>query len=337
MYYVGLDGHKDIAVFCIQTNFGKTLETFSTTANPKGMDELIRKMKGKRYKVMAEASTYTTDLHDYLILQGAESYLATPKNLKLITESNVKTDYNDASQIAKYLRLWDKGELDLSIAYVVAGDDRRLRELCRYRVDISDLKGQTVQKIHAHMRRNAQYMDFTRPTSRAAMNWIRSAFGDDFILMQMVDDYMMLDSKGDNLDGQIAAACRGREDVRLLCSIPGIATTTAAELMSMIVDIDRFDSSDGMRAFFGMAPKVRDSGDTVKHGHITRSGDGMMRKILAMVTMNHVRYAPEDNIARFKKSHKGMMNAGKLLVACENKMLDLIYAILKRGTPYVHK
>ena len=60
-----------------------------------------------------------------------ESYLAHPHTLKLITESCRKTDRNDSKTLASYLRLWDKHELDISISFVVDGDNRSLRELCR--------------------------------------------------------------------------------------------------------------------------------------------------------------------------------------------------------------
>ena len=115
MYYVGHDGHKDISAFCITTASGNVKETLETTATPEGMDVLIEKMKGKKFKVLAEASTYTIDLHDYLVSKGVESYLAHPHDLKLITESCRKTDRNDSKTLASYLRLWDEHELDISI------------------------------------------------------------------------------------------------------------------------------------------------------------------------------------------------------------------------------
>ena len=74
------------------------------------MDVLIEKMKGKKFKVMAETSTYTIDLHDHLVSKSVESHLAHPHALKLITDSCKKTDRNDSKSLADYLRLWDKHE-----------------------------------------------------------------------------------------------------------------------------------------------------------------------------------------------------------------------------------
>lgn len=337
MYYVGHDGHKELSVFCITTASGNVVETFETTADPAGMDVLIAKMKGKRYKVLAEASTYTIDLHDYLSSKGVESYLAHPTKLKLITESNKKTDRNDSKTLATYLRLWDKRELDLSMSFIVNGADRSLREICRLREFISENKGITMQMIGAHMRVNGQRHEFKDLSTKKARQWIRDTFPGDLTLMTLLDLYAHYEMIGLRLDAELEAEFGGREDVQLLMSIPGIGLTTAVEISSMIVDVGRFQTADKMRSYFGMAPKVKDSGRSVRHGHITRCGDPMMRKILGRVVGTHVRNAPDDSLARYRDSHRGCMRGSTLMVACMNKLLDIIYAVLTRGTPYVHR
>lgn len=337
MYYVGHDGHKDNSVFCITTSSGNVKETFEVPATPAGMDVLIEKMKGKKFKVLAEASTYTIDLHDYLVSRGVESYLAHPHNLKLITESCTKTDRNDSKTLAGYLRLWDKHELNISISFVVDGDNRSLRELCRLRESISEMKGSTMQQIKSHMRINAQYVEFDDLKTIKARKYMRENFCGDLCLMTMLDMYVILEDKGETLDSEIERQFGQRKEVQLLQSVKGIGLTTAAQLMSMIVDVDRFPTADKMRSFFGMAPTVKDSGGSLKHGHITRRGDPMMRKILSRTVVQVMKNNPNDNLAKYRDSHRDAMRPGMLMVACMNRLLDIIYAILKRGTPYVHK
>ncbi len=65
----------------------------------------------------------------------------------MITESNKKTDRNDSETLASYLRLWDKGELRLSISFIVRDDERKLRDLCRYREGLTKSKGRIMQNI----------------------------------------------------------------------------------------------------------------------------------------------------------------------------------------------
>lgn len=338
MYYVGFDGHKDTAVFCVTTHSGTVKDTFTTSADPDGMDVLMEKMKGKKYKVLAETSTYTIDLYDYRISKGVEFYLAHPAKLKLITESCSKTDRNDAKELAKYLRLWDKGELDISISFIVSGDGRDMRDICRQREFVGQTKGSIMQMIGSHMRRNGEYLEgFENLSTKAAKLWVREKYRSDLVLMGYLDLYTVFDTKADSLDKQIEKAFGDAPGVRLLVSIPGIGTTTAVEIMSMIQDVDRFDTADKMRSYFGMAPKVRDSGESTKHGHITKHGDPMMRAVLSRVVMANLRCAPRDPIAQYYRSHKGSMKGGTLMMATENKLLDLIFAILKRKTPYMSR
>lgn len=336
MYYVGIDGHKDTAVICVQTRSGNITMTFSTTADYAGMDELIERMDGKKYKVLAETSTYTIDLHDYLVSKRIESYLAHPTQLKLITESNKKTDRNDSETLASYLRLWDKGELGLSISFIVRDDERKLRDLCRYREGLAKSKGRIMQNIKSHTRINAQYYDGDYSTKKAE-RYFRENHGDDYVLMCLWDDYVYLDRKADDIDRKFEEFAKNDEDVQLLKSIPGIGTTTAVELKSMIVDVDRFPTADHARSYYGTAPRVRDSGGSVKHGHITRNGDPMMRDVLSRTVNTHRRYAKDEHISVYWDSHRPCLGGGKTMVACMNKLLDLIIAVLKRRTPYVRR
>ncbi len=155
--------------------------------------------------------------------------------------------------------------------------------------------------------------------------------------MTLIDMYTYFEDKGDMLDKEIDRQFGQREDVRFLTSFPGIGTATAAQICSMIVNIDRFETADKMRSYFGMAPKVKDSGESVKHGHITRRGDPMMRKVLGRVVSQMMIRALDDSIACYRESHRGAMRPGMLIVACMNKLLDIIFAVLKYGTPYVHR
>ena len=151
MKYVGADYHKEFVTVCIQGSRGKVQEIFELPATCDGMDELIRKMEGDNWMIMGETSGYSVNLHNYLLANGINSKLVDPANLKLITASDKKTDRNDATVIATFLRLMDKGEISLSISYIVDGDQRDLRDLCRYREIAAKLKGQCHQRISAHM------------------------------------------------------------------------------------------------------------------------------------------------------------------------------------------
>ncbi len=338
MLYVGADGHKDSVTFCAMSDAGKVKGIFELPATPAGMDELIERMnKQKKWRVMFETSTYTTDLHLYLLSKGVQSDSANPHSLRVIGTSRKKTDKNDAIAIARYLRLWARGELELSISHIVSGDGQKLRDLCRLREEFATEKGKEAQKIAAHMRRNGEYMDEVRYpnlTADKALNHILETFSDDFVLCERVKSYVYLSARCGAIDAELEKAIVYKDEVELLSSIPGIGSLTAIQLMSMIGDIDRFPTQGGFRSYFGMAPSVRDSGGTQHHGHITKRGDKMMRRILYRSIFTHMRFCPGGRIKKYYDSAVNRMGKPKARTAAANKLLDVIYAILKRRAPF---
>lgn len=152
-----------------------------------------------------------------------------------------------------------------------------LRDLCILRKDLAQQKGQEFHRIRLHMRRNVEFEDLS---TQKALNTLQERFADDFTTIERVKTHIYLKSKCDNIEKTVENYVKDNSDIRNLVSIPCIGILTATELISMIVTIYRFETADKMRSFFGMTPNVRDSGNTVKHVHIIKQGDPMMRQIL---------------------------------------------------------
>ncbi len=145
------------------------------------------------------------------------------------------------------------------------------------------------------MRINSEYMPVeifgTSPSIRSkdVQQFIISEFADDFTLQELLRLQTFYIERNKVIDEALKKYPCDTESVGLLMTIPGIGHLSAVELMSMIVDIRRFPNADDMRAYFGMAPKVRNSGETVSHGYITKQGDPMMRKVLERIVSSHMR------------------------------------------------
>lgn len=339
MKYIGIDYHKNVLAVCIQNSRGKVEEEFEATADREGIDGILSKMEGQKFKIMGETSPYSINLHNYLRMRNTDSTLVDPANIQLITKSDKKTDKHDANVLATFLRLMDKGEISLSISFIVKGDQRNLRDLCRYREMVAEEKGQCIQRMKSHMRIHDQqleggYDDFSTDKGQLML---RQSFGDDFILMSMLDDYIYWSGKSDKIDQMLGEDRFRTPEVRLLESIPGVGILTAVQLMSMIVDIHRFPSADKMRAYFGMNTKVMNSGEKINHGHVTKRGDPMMRSILGRILNQFLRMDTDNFVTRYYGSHVDSMGKKKVRMACMNKILDLIMAVLKRGTPYISR
>ena len=124
--------------------------------------------------------------------------------------------------------------------------------------------------------------------------------------------------------------------MKLLTTIPGVGPYTALTVLGEIADVKRFIGSHKLCAYAGIVPSVRNSADTVHHGHITKRGNSMLRWILTEAVHTHVRYAPNSDLTNFYK-HRLAKKRGtsKATVAAASKLLRIIYWVSKENRGYV--
>ena len=105
--------------------------------------------------------------------------------LKLITQSDKKTDKKDAYKIARMLRLWKRKEIDLQMAFIPTREQCELKDICRYREEISKKIGDETRRIKSHMSRNCEYLPEYAENfqTQRARNYVRFNFQSDITLM----------------------------------------------------------------------------------------------------------------------------------------------------------
>lgn len=124
------------------------------------------------------------------------------------------------------------------------------------------------------------------------------------------------------------------ENLKLLCSIPGIGETTAYKLLAEIGDIRRFDSVKQLVAYAGIAPAERQSGTSL-YGKvmISKRGSKRLRKSLYMPAIVAAKYNPLVGTL-----YQRLTSAGKkpicAVVACMRKLLHIAYGVLKSRQPF---
>jgi transposase len=110
-----LDVHKDNTVACAISAGGKAVMSVKVRTSDFGLSELHARMNGAEYAVMMESSTYSYAAYRFFERQGVEAHVVHARSLRMITGSDKKTDRTNAEWIARYLRLWKLGEIELSI------------------------------------------------------------------------------------------------------------------------------------------------------------------------------------------------------------------------------
>jgi len=122
---------------------------------------------------------------------------------------------------------------------------------------------------------------------------------------------------------------------KLLQSIPGVGPITAVSFISEVGDINRFQSSEKLTAYIGIDPRTHLSGTSIKgKGYITKRGNTILRTRLFNATSVAV-LQPNQ----FQQFFQKKISEGKpyrvALVATMHKMTHVIFAVWKRGTPYI--
>lgn len=124
------------------------------------------------------------------------------------------------------------------------------------------------------------------------------------------------------------------ETQKLLRSIPGVGPITAASLIAYVGDINRFSSPEKLVAYTGLDCRVHESGTSIKgKGFITKRGNAHLRKVLFNAAFIAYQWNPELNAYFLKKTGEGK-HYFAALCAVERKLIHLIYAVWKRGTPF---
>lgn len=149
------------------------------------------------------------------------------------------------------------------------------------------------------------------------------------------DDLDLLRRRLHDLDRDIEAKLREHEVGRLLTTISGIGTNTAACIIAEVGDPARFRSAGALAAYVGTIPALKQSGKRQSaRGAITPIGNARLRAALWMPTLSAVRSNPW-----LRAFYQRLRARGKLpkvaLVACMHKLLIAIYSVAKHRRPFV--
>ena len=149
------------------------------------------------------------------------------------------------------------------------------------------------------------------------------------------------------LEEEIDALAKNIEEYKIIQSIPGIGEKIAASIISEIGEIDRFNHPKKLVAFAGIDPSVFESG-TFKgtKNRITKRGSSRLRHALFIAVRCAIRDARKTRTTkeliprnkRLREFYDKKREEGKpyrvSIIACANKLLHWIYALLKNKTTF---
>lgn len=140
----------------------------------------------------------------------------------------------------------------------------------------------------------------------------------------------------ERLAAELEAATKTDEELRRLCTIPGIGPVTAGAVAAFAPDLDTFDTGRNFAAWLGLVPRQRSTGGKTKLGSIGKMGQTDIRRLLIVGAMSVIRWvvrkggSPNRWLAALVARKPEMVAA----VVLANKMARMIWAVTTKREDY---
>ncbi|MDR0516330.1 MAG: IS110 family transposase [Fibromonadaceae bacterium] len=121
---------------------------------------------------------------------------------------------------------------------------------------------------------------------------------------------------------------------RLLKTIPGIGSKTAAVMLVCCKGLGEFPAYRQLVSFIGLAPTVKESGTSVRgKGRISKTGNPYLRSLLFMCAMSAVNLKGVSKSLYCRLLAKGK-NKMLAMVAVMHRLVKISFGVVQSGEPY---
>jgi transposase len=139
-----------------------------------------------------------------------------------------------------------------------------------------------------------------------------------------------------DLEEQMGLIAKALPEVDLVKSIPGVGDKLAVAIVAEIGDAKQFQDAKQLVAFAGLDPGIFSSGKfTATSSRITKRGSKRLRRALYLAVQCGIRRSANRRIKDYyDKKRKEGKPYKVVVIACANKLLHHVYAILRKSEPY---
>ena len=344
---MGLDLSDRVSHYHVQRGDGLTLATGKVASLRDDLAALFEHWKGCR--LVIEAGGHSPWISRLGQECGMEVVVANPRRVELISKSDRKTDRTDAETLAELgrsnVRLLAPITHRSKEAQADLGIKRARDAAVRVRTTlINHVRG--VLKSNGHRAPGVSPECFGTRAAAAIPLELAPALNPMLRLIEQVNVQIK------HFEQEMARLSKDRYPfTQLLKQISGIGLVVSLSYVLTLDDPKRFMRSRMVGAYVGLVPRKKSSGTRDPQMHITKAGDGEMRRLLVLAA-NHIlgRFGPDCDLRRFglrivgngtdrtAKKRARVAVARKLAVLMHHlwttgEVYDPFYLAKKRGEP----
>ncbi len=287
-------------------------------------------------RIALEAGTHSGWVSRLLESMGHEVLVGNPRKLRVIWDSDEKTDKRDAEVLARIARLDPRllhpihhrgREAHADLAVIKARDmlvKARSMLIAHARGAVKTV-GQRISTCGAEVF-HKRLLEETPSELRPALEPV----------MKSIED---LTTRIRHYDQLLQKLCeQSYPETEGLRAISGVGPITALAYVLTLEERSRFAKSRDVGPFLGLVPKRDQSGQTDRQLHVTKAGDAYVRRLLVGSAQYILgRFGPDCDLRRFglRVAERGGKNAKRrAVVAVARKLAVLMHRLWTSGKAY---
>jgi transposase len=331
---VGLDVSDRFSEAYAIDSQGEWLESFRVPTTYDGLAQGLSRYAGAR--VVLEAGTHSPWMSRKLKREGLEVIVANPRRVRLIADSDTKSDRLDAEQLARL------GRVDPALLKPIVHRGecaQRDRVLLLARDGLVRARSQLINQVRGFAKSLGTRLPSS--SSEAFPKRVRAAISQELFpgfstMLRMIEQ---LTAEIRKMDREVERLSRERyPETGVLRQISGVGPLTALAFVLTLEDPRRFASSRAVGAYLGLRPRQRDSGALRPQLRITKAGDRFLRRLLVGAAQYILGpFGPETDLRRFglRLVERGGKGAKKrAVVAVARKLAVVMHRLWLTGEAY---
>ncbi len=240
-----------------------------------------------------------------------------------------KTDPRDAENIldllltGRFPRIW-----------VPSIEERDLRQLLVHRLKMVRTRTAVRNQLHylAMSQGVCRKRKLWSARGRAELEGLRLLPWASRRRQELIELLDQLDHAVEELDGAVEEAGRGRPEVALLRTHPGVGPVTGLAFVLTVGPVSRFRNSRKLVSYLGLNASEHSTGGRQRLGAISKQGNRMMRWLLVEAAQTAVRLDPE--LRRAYQRLKFRRVSGVAKVAMARRLAVRLYWMLRAQADY---
>lgn len=335
--YIGMDVHSKMIYCVVQNGAGDVIHEKPIPTDEESIKTFLMEIGNGKLpegtEMALESGQQATWLSKFLSSIGMKPVIIDAGEVRSKARRiGQKSDRRDAFEICDG---WRRGIYD-SIVYVPGEKTQKLRNILTQRRHYVNICTGEVNAAKYLMRANG--MKAGGILLRKETGWegmCKSVEKEAFAghTMQHHDVWKISAEKVKELEIELKDALTPFKDVMdILISTPCVGVLTAATYIAVIGTPERFPDSSHVISYAGLATSTYDTGETERHGHITKRGSAELRAMLCEAAQ-HARN-PQNPLNPYFARVCAKHGYKKAVIAVAHRLARILYQMWKKMEPF---